>query len=85
MDRWWLESAHEGLFIEDLSISVQWTYIYTQVYLLTTEGHVLSEMIQALCALIDFVYIAWHDVIDSDDLDTLDDALEQFHKYRKSF
>ena len=85
MDRWWLESAHEGLFIEDLSISVQWTYIYTQVYLPTIEGHVLSEMIQALYALIDFVCVAQHDIIDSDDLDTLDDVLEQFHKYHESF
>ena len=60
--------------------------LYThQVYLPTIEGHVLSEMIQALYALIDFVCIAQHDIIDSDDLDTLVDVLEQFHKYHKSF
>ena len=73
------------MFIEDLSISIQWTYIYTQVYLPAIEGHVPSEMIQALRALIDFVYIAQRDIIDSDDLDALDDPLEQFHKYREIF
>lgn len=42
-------------------------------------------MIQALCALIDFIYIARRDIIDSDDLDALEDALKRFHKYREIF
>jgi hypothetical protein len=42
-------------------------------------------MVQALCALINFIYIARHDVIDSNSLAALEDALERFHKYRKIF
>jgi hypothetical protein len=42
-------------------------------------------MIQALRALIDFIYIARRDVIDANDLIALEDALERFHKYRQIF
>jgi len=42
-------------------------------------------MVQALRALIDFIYIARRDVIDSNSLTALEDALERFHKYRKIF
>jgi hypothetical protein len=59
--------------------------MYMQVYLPAIEGHVPSEMIQALRALIDFIYIARRDIIDSNDLILLDDALERFHKYRQIF
>ena len=33
----------------------------------------------------DFIYIARRDTIDTNDLIMLDDALEQFHNYRKIF
>ena len=56
-----------------------------QVYLSAIEGHVPSEMIKALRALIDFIYIARRDIIDSNDLIALDDALEWFHKHRQIF
>jgi hypothetical protein len=49
------------------------------------EGYVPSEMVQALRALMDFIYIARRNIIDSDDLTALDDALERFHKYREIF
>jgi len=42
-------------------------------------------MVQALRALIDFIYIARRDIIDSNSLEAMDDALERFHKYRKIF
>ena len=56
-----------------------------QIYLPAIEGHVPTEMVQALRALIDFIYIAWHDIIDTNSLKAMDDALERFHKYRKIF
>ncbi|KIM74365.1 hypothetical protein PILCRDRAFT_80156, partial [Piloderma croceum F 1598] len=56
-----------------------------KVYLPAIEGHVPSEMVQALRALIDFIYIARRDIIDSNSLEAMDDALECFHKYRKIF
>ena len=56
-----------------------------QVYLPAIEGHVPSEMVQALQALIDFIYIARRDIIDSNSLEAMDDALECFHKYCKIF
>lgn len=49
------------------------------------DGHVPSEMVRALRALIDFIYIARHDIIDTNSLKAMDDALECFHKYRKVF
>ena len=56
-----------------------------QVYLPAIEGHVPSEMVQALRALIDFIYIARRDIIDSNSLEAMDNALERFHKYHKIF
>ena len=42
-------------------------------------------MVQALRALIDFIYIARRDIIDANDLIALDNALERFHNYRTVF
>jgi hypothetical protein len=42
-------------------------------------------MVQALQALMDFIYIARRDIIDTNDLNALDDALERFHNYRTIF
>ena len=56
-----------------------------QVYLSAIEGHVPSEMVQALRALIDFIYIARRDIIDSNSLEAMDNTLKHFHKYRKIF
>ena len=46
------------------------------------EGHVPSEMVRAL---INFIYIAQRDIIDSNSLKELDDALKRFHQYRQIF
>jgi hypothetical protein len=56
-----------------------------QVYLPAIEGHVPQKMVQALQALMDFIYIARRDIIDANDLIKLDDALERFHNYRTIF
>ena len=61
------------------------TYVLIQVYLPAIEGYVPSEMVQALRALMDFIYIARRDIIDANDLIALDDALERFHNYRTIF
>lgn len=61
------------------------TFLSTQVYLPAIEGHVPSEMVQALRALIEFIYIARRDIIDSNSLKALDDALTRFHMYRQIF
>ena len=42
-------------------------------------------MVQALQALIDFIYIARRDIIDTNDLIALDNALERFHNNRTIF
>ena len=42
-------------------------------------------MVQALRALIDFIYLAQRDVLDMNSLNELDDALQRFHKYCQIF
>lgn len=42
-------------------------------------------MVQALRALLDFIYIARRNIISSNSLDTMDDALKRFHRYREIF
>ena len=61
------------------------TYVLIQVYLPAIEGYVPSEMVQALRALMDFIYIAQHDIIDANDLIVLDNTLERFHNYQTIF
>jgi hypothetical protein len=70
--------------IKNLS-SLSLLTIFIQVYLPAIEGHVPSEMVQALRALIEFIYIARRDIIDSNSLKALDEALTRFHTYRKIF
>ncbi|KAG2060462.1 hypothetical protein BDR06DRAFT_979331 [Suillus hirtellus] len=56
-----------------------------KVYIPAIEGHIPPEMVLTLQALIDFVYIARCNIIDSNSLNALDDALEHFHRYREIF
>lgn len=49
------------------------------------EGHVPVEMIRAMAAFLDFCYIVRRDVIDTNSLKELEDALERFHFYREIF
>ncbi|KAG1847045.1 hypothetical protein F4604DRAFT_1884073 [Suillus subluteus] len=56
-----------------------------KVYIPAIEGHVPPEMVLTLQALIDFIYIARHNIIDSNSLNVLDDALERFHRHHEIF
>ncbi|KAG1871596.1 hypothetical protein F4604DRAFT_1881075 [Suillus subluteus] len=56
-----------------------------KVYIPAIKGHVPTEMVQALRALLDFIYIAHRNIISSSSLDTMDDTLKHFHRYRKIF
>lgn len=55
------------------------------MYLSAIEGHVPVEMIRAMAAFLDFCYIVRRDVIDTDILQELQDALDRFHFYREIF
>lgn len=59
--------------------------IFMKVYLPAIEGHVPMEMVWTLQALIDFIYLAQHDILDSNSLIEMDDALCCFHKYHQIF
>ncbi|KAG1793243.1 uncharacterized protein HD556DRAFT_1443669 [Suillus plorans] len=56
-----------------------------KVYIPAIKGHVPTEMVQALRALLDFIYIAHRNIISSNSLDAMDDALKRFHRYREIF
>ncbi|KAG2343792.1 hypothetical protein BDR05DRAFT_975798 [Suillus weaverae] len=56
-----------------------------KVYIPAIEGHVPPEMVLTLQALINFIYIARRNIIDSKSLNALDDALERFHRHHKIF
>ncbi|KAH9988442.1 hypothetical protein BJV74DRAFT_885330 [Russula compacta] len=68
---------------------IQWTgddsKALMKVYLAAIAGHVPSEMVKCLSALLDFCYIARRNALTSDDLDELQDALTCFHHHRKVF
>ncbi|KAG1837632.1 hypothetical protein DFJ58DRAFT_846379 [Suillus subalutaceus] len=51
----------------------------------THEGHIPPEMVLTLQALIDFIYIARRNIIDSNSLNALDDALKCFHRHCEIF
>src|ERR1700755_2615469 len=42
-------------------------------------------MVQTMRAFLEFCYIAWHDIHDTNSLRALDDALRRFHLYREIF
>ena len=56
-----------------------------QVYLPAIEGYVPEEMVQVICAFLEFCYIARHDVHDTNSLAALQDALHRFHHHRDIF
>jgi hypothetical protein len=58
---------------------------FLQVYLPAIEGHVPQEMVQALRAFLEFCYIARRDILDTNSLRELEDALERYHTYRQIF
>ena len=49
------------------------------------EGHVPGEMVKAMCAFLNFCYIARCDMHDTHSLEALDDALQRFHHHHEIF
>lgn len=56
-----------------------------KVYLPALEGHIPSEMVRAIRTFLEFCYIARHDIIDTQGLRELQDALDRYHHYREIF
>ncbi|KAI0314779.1 hypothetical protein OF83DRAFT_1063202, partial [Amylostereum chailletii] len=56
-----------------------------KVYINAIEGHVPTDMVCAISAYLDFVYIARRSELTETDLDDLDEALARFHEYRDVF
>ncbi|KAH9986224.1 hypothetical protein BJV77DRAFT_1061839 [Russula vinacea] len=56
-----------------------------KVYLAAVAGHVPSEMVKCLSALLDFCYIARRNALTADDLEDLQQALTHFHHHREVF
>lgn len=61
------------------------TCLCLQVYLPAIEGHVPREMLRALRAFLEFCYLARRDIIDTATLESMNDALARFHRYRTIF
>ena len=56
-----------------------------QVWLPAIEGYVPVEMMRAIRAFLEFCYIARRDVIDTQSLRALEEALSRFHRHRVIF
>lgn len=56
-----------------------------QVYLPALTGYVPAEIIRTFRAFLEFCYIVRREVIDTDALKDLQDALARFHQYREIF
>lgn len=56
-----------------------------KVYLPAIEGHVPPEMVRAIRTFLEFCYLARRDVIDTDGIRELQEALDKFHHYREIF
>lgn len=56
-----------------------------KVYLPAIEGYVPPRMVRAIRAFLEFCYIVRKNVINTTDLDQLQDTLDRFHEYRQIF
>ncbi|KAG1801992.1 uncharacterized protein BJ212DRAFT_1450008 [Suillus subaureus] len=67
----------------------QWTgddlKVLMKVFLPAIKGHIPGDMVHAFCALLEFCYLAWHDVVTKDTLNQIQDTLHRFHHYCKIF
>ena len=59
--------------------------LFLQVYLPAVEGYIPSEMLKTLHVLLNFCYIARHNVHNTTSLKDLQDALDHFHHHCKYF
>ncbi|KAI6015830.1 hypothetical protein BKA83DRAFT_4005538, partial [Pisolithus microcarpus] len=55
------------------------------VYLLGIEGHIPQDIVQTLCAFLEFCYIVRQNVITNDTLSDLKNALDCFHYHCEIF
>ena len=55
------------------------------MYLPTLKGYVPNDMIHVLCAFLDFCYLACCNVLDTQSLAAMQDALNQFPQYHEVF
>ena len=58
---------------------------FEQVYLPAIQGYVPDKMVKTLQAFLDFCYIVWRNVHDTESLSALEDALDRFHLHREIF
>ncbi|KIK32400.1 hypothetical protein CY34DRAFT_19074 [Suillus luteus UH-Slu-Lm8-n1] len=67
----------------------QWTgddsKVLMKVFLPAIKGHMPQDMVRAFCALLEFCYLVWCNVITEDTMIQIQDALYHFHHYRKIF
>jgi hypothetical protein len=49
------------------------------------EGYLPIEMMHTIRAFLEFCYIAWREVVDTESLNVLEEALSRFHHYRVIF
>ncbi|KAG1813371.1 uncharacterized protein BJ212DRAFT_1448010 [Suillus subaureus] len=67
----------------------QWTgndsKVLMKVFLLVIGGHVPQDMVHTFCALLEFCYLVWCNIITRDTLNKIQDALYCFHHYCKIF
>lgn len=57
----------------------------SKVYLPAIEGFVPNEIVRTLCALLEFIYIARRNILDTNDIQEMHAALARFHQFREIF
>jgi hypothetical protein len=58
---------------------------YFQVYLPAVHGYLPPTMVQVIAAFLDFCYLVRKSVLDEDDLQRVEDAVNRFHQKRMIF
>ena len=61
------------------------TFSSLQIYLPALKGYVPNDMIHVLCTFLDFCYLACCDVLDTQSLAAMQDAINCFHQYGEIF
>ncbi|KAG2058792.1 hypothetical protein BDR06DRAFT_980193 [Suillus hirtellus] len=78
-----LQQFHEGCDFR------QWTgndsKALMKVFIPAIEGHVPQDIVHAFCALLEFCFLVWHNIITEDTINQIEDALACFHRYHQIF
>jgi hypothetical protein len=69
----------------ELYITAICLFILLKVYLPAIQGYVPSDMMRTLRALLEFIYIARRNVLDTDSIAEMHAALAEFHRFREIF